>query len=188
LKYGFYIATLLIGFVSYGQSPYLSVSVKMDSLVNNGTRYKVEMRICELKKSQSIQNWFAHDTSKVNFHSLKSDDIKCGELIETDDELYDYDAFHFGNQVMAFEKILVFKISDISHRNWIKSMYLVMPVTIKSFTTSIQLTDISFTEDHVLFVDATTNRIDGMKLFMEKSLKDQTGVRLKDFPLLKLAK
>lgn len=50
-----------------GQSPYLSILVKMDSINADGTRYKIEMNICEPKKMTERGNWFTHDTSAIDF-------------------------------------------------------------------------------------------------------------------------
>src|SRR5258706_11104394 len=145
MKLGFCVAGLIAVFAAHGQSPYMSVLVKMDSLVSDYLHYKIEMKICELKKPSDLSDWFTHDTSKVDFRTLSPAELKCGDFFSSNDGLIELtgssknkneiDRFEFGNQVMAFEKILVFKIVDVSHRNWIKPMYIIVPIKIKSFTT-----------------------------------------------------
>jgi len=60
------------------QSPGLTINVIMDSAKADGTRYKIEMNICKPKKMTKRGSWFSHDTSTVDFASLKANDIECG--------------------------------------------------------------------------------------------------------------
>jgi len=194
MKLGFFITALISVFAAHGQSPYLSVLLKMDSLVSDHLQYKIEMKICELKKPSEFSDWFTHDTSKVDFRSLKPDELKCGDFFSSNEGWVELtggaksknenDRFEFGNQVMAFETMLMFKITDVSHRNWIKPMYIVMPIKIKSFTTYVELNNVVFLEDKVVFLDAQECKLEGSKLFIKQSLRNATGIFVKDFPLM----
>src|SRR5215510_4435476 len=81
MKYILITTILLIHLTATAQSPYLSILIKMDSIKAGGTRYKIEMKICEIKDSQK-GNWFTHDTSKIDFTALKPADLKCGNYFE----------------------------------------------------------------------------------------------------------
>ncbi len=106
------------------QSPYLSLIVKMDPIKSSDVRYKIEMKICEPKKMNERGSWFSHDTSSIDFASLKSDDINGGgyldkgttTLISGKDEGPTFNQFEFSGQVFAWEKIFVFRISNRSSR------------------------------------------------------------------------
>jgi hypothetical protein len=184
---------LLIVFTGKGQSPYLSVILKMANIANGSIHYKIEMKICKLKKPSNIGDWFTHDTSTIHFNSLKASDLSCGDFfdkglptsISGEERSQPPDQFEYGNQNMAFEKILVFKISDVSHRNWIQPMFVVMPVKVKSFTTYIRLNDIVFHEDKVVYVDSINYSLDGNKMVMNYSLQNAAAIAVDDFFLFK---
>ena len=173
------------------QTPYLSILIKIDSVKAEGTRYKIEMNICEPKKMAERGDWFTHDTSKINFTSLKVSDIECGEyfdkgmptLISGDEEEKKINQFQFSNQVFAWEKIFVFKISNASSRGWMPEMYVVIPMKYKSFVTHIKLTALEFQSGKVIFLRDINNEQKGMYLTIEQSLKNYQRVDVKDFPL-----
>src|SRR6478735_8829653 len=122
MKYLLLTTTFLIHLTATAQSPYLSILVKMDSLKAESTRYKIEMKICNPIKKTERGNWFARDTSTIDFVSLRSNDIKCGDYFDKGmNEPLNYkkeetlfNKFEFSQQVFAWEEIFVFKISNWS--------------------------------------------------------------------------
>jgi hypothetical protein len=176
------------------QSPYLSILVKMDSIKAASTRYKIEMKICAPKKMTERGGWFTHDTSKINFASLKAESIECGEYFEngmptllSGEEEKKINQFEFANQVFAWENIFVFRISNASSRGWQPEMYVVMPMKYKSFVTHIKLNDIEFQSGKVIFVtnyNGFYNDSGNMKyLDIDQSLKNFKSVDVKNFSL-----
>lgn len=171
------------------QSPYLSFILKMDSTRSSGTRYKIEMKICEPEKMTKIGNWSSHEISKINFDSLKTKDIKCGEwfdkglptLISGQEEEKPINQFEYGNQLFAWEHIFILSISNMSSRGWLPEMYVVMPMKYKSFFTSINLSGLVFKSDKVLYLTQFNHSLDGGKLHINQSLKDYKTVDEKKF-------
>jgi len=131
----------------------------MDSVKAGDTRYKIEMKICEIKNSER-GNWFTHDTSKINFTSLKATDFKCGEyfdnglptLISGEEGKKSINQFEFGNQFFAWEHVFVYRISNMSTRGYMPEMYIVIPIKYKSFRTKIDIDDIEFQSGKVIFL------------------------------------
>lgn len=185
---------ILLHLTATAQSPYLSILVKVDSLISESTRYKIEMKICEPKKMTKYSDWFSHDTSKINFSLLKANDFKCGEffdkglptLISGEEEEKPNNQFEFGNQYFAWEHVFVFRISNTSSRGWEPEMFIVMPMKYKSFRTRIDLTDIKFQPGKVIFLIEYTSAYDDSKLIVQQSLKDHTGIKVETFPLKEL--
>jgi hypothetical protein len=183
----FFLNSLVVG----GQSPYLSILLKMNSARANGKDYKIEMKVCEPKNISDRGDWFSHEISKIDFASLKSDEINCGEyfdkgtaeLISGEEEEKSFNEFKYANQVFAWEKIFVFRISNWPSRGEKPEMYIVIPMKYKSFVTSIKLSDIEFHSGKVIFVTDFKTSQDGMYLNIDQSLKNQKITDLKDFPL-----
>ena len=183
--------------ITTAQSPILTINVLMDSVKTDGIRYKIEMNICEPKKMTERGGWFSHDTSAIDFTALKANDIECGgyfddgmpTLISGEEEKF-FNRFKFSNQVFAWEKIFVFRISNRSSRGWWPPMYIVMPMKYKSFVTHITLTDIVFQSGKVIFLtnyNAFYNDSENMKfLDIDHSLKNYKTVDVKTFPLQEL--
>jgi len=198
MKYFLLISTIFIHLTAMSQSPYLTILVKMDSVKAEFTRYKIEMNICEPNKKTEKGDWFTHDTSAIDFSSLRSNDIKCGgyfdkgtpTLISGEEEEKPFNQFQFNNQVFAWEKIFVLKISNSSSRGWHPEMYIVMPMKYKSFVTYITLNDIEFQSGKVIFLtnyNASYNTSEGSKyLKIDQSLKNYKSVDVKTFPLKEL--
>ncbi|MEI9807912.1 MAG: hypothetical protein WDO16_08615 [Bacteroidota bacterium] len=178
----------------YSQSPSLGIHVRMDSAKTGSVRYKIEMKMCEPKTKTEKGSWFSHDTSAIDFISLKADDITCGdyfskgmpELISGTEEKMPANSFTFSNQVFAWEKIFVFKISNQSSRAWWPEMYIVMPVKYKSFLTYIDLSGIEFQSGKVIFLNEYTALQNESALYVRQSLKNAATSDVKDFPLKEL--
>lgn len=167
----------------------------MDSIKAESTRYKIEMKICEPKKMTERGDWFTHDTSTIDFTSLKATDIDCGKYFDKgigepltyNKEEIPFNRFEFSGQVFAWEKIFVFRISDWSSRGWNPEMYIVIPMKYKSFITHITLNDIEYQSGKVIFLtnyNAFYNDSGNMKyLDIDQSLKNYKSVDVKNFPL-----
>ena len=190
IKTSFLLFSSFIQLNTSGQSPYLTVFVKMDSTKAEGTRYKIEMKICEIKKSERGE-WFTHDTSKINFAALQPDDLGCGEyfhnglptLIAGHEEKKPVNQFEFGNQFFAWEHIFVYRISNMSSRGWNPEMYIVVPVKYKSFRTRIEINDIEFQSGKVIFLTDLEGTYDEKQLVLAQSLKTKKGLDVKNFSL-----
>ena len=185
---------VLLNLEAIAQSPGLTINVIMDSVKADGIRYKIEMKICKPKKMTKRESWFTHDTSKINFTSLKANDIECGEyfdkgtptLISDTEEKKVYNRFEFSGQVFAWEEIYIFKISNRSSRGWWPEMYIVLPIKYKSFRTHIDITDIEFQSGKVVFLTDVNAFYDESKLNIRQSLKNEKGAEVKSFPLKEL--
>jgi len=64
MKYLLLLSFSIIQLSASSQSPYLSILVKMDSIKAAYTRYKIEMKICEIKNAERGA-WFNYDSSKI---------------------------------------------------------------------------------------------------------------------------
>lgn len=176
---------MLFHFSANAQSPYLSVFVKMDSAKAESTRYKIEMKICEPQKMSERGDWFTPDSSAIDFSSLKPGDISCEKYIETEktDESSIFNQFKFANQVFAWEKILVFKISNASSRGWWPEMYIVLPVRYKAFVTSINLSGIEFQSGKLMFVTDPQVSYRKSSMSVNASLAGHMTTEVNDSPL-----
>jgi hypothetical protein len=138
---------------AFAQSPGLIVNLTMDSLKTGAIHFNIEMKICEPVKESAINGYFTNDRSTIDFKKLTEKDITCGRYIDNYETAYPFYHFRYGNQVFAWEKIIVWKISNISSRDLQKPMYLVLPVKIRSFVTSIKIRDIEFQSGKVVWLD-----------------------------------
>ncbi|MES2431976.1 MAG: hypothetical protein V4556_13665 [Bacteroidota bacterium] len=187
-KISFILFLCLQILITKAQSPYLSVHLSMDSAESKYTNYKIVMKFCDLKKESVIDNWFTHDSSTITFNKLLPADLNCKDYIEPDGSKEDpsrskstFNKYDFGNQVFAFEKVLVFKISNYSSRGLMPDMYVVLPVKYKSFVTSIELTNVSFQSGKVIYIEKALPIQDSAKLIISLSLKDVVGTEENDF-------
>ena len=137
-------------------------------------------------------DWFKHDTSSIDFRKLQSAAINCGHYsyIEgTDDHAgtgAKFNIYEFGNQIFAWEKILVFRISNYSSRGWQPEMYVVVPMKYKSFVTYIILNDLEFQSGKVMFLSDLKIKKQGMSISIEQSLKDHKTEEVKNHSLKEL--
>ncbi len=170
------------------QSPYLSVKVEMDSARLSYHNYKIEMKICEPVTKSKRGGWFEPDTSHINFDSLKTGEVNCDAFHENG---YGYEslngpaakrfnAYEYVNQLFAWEKILVFKVSDYSSRGWHQEMYIVLPLKYKAFITTVSITDLVYREGSVVYLDGSSATRDGSKVKYSFSLRSQSSVSLKE--------
>jgi hypothetical protein len=186
------VAALLIilGSGSSAQSPGLQVDLWMDPVKAGSVLYKIEMKICEPRKMTNRGDWFAHDTSMIDFTSLKSSDINCdpylndavSTIVPSDEEKI-LNHFEFSNQVFAWEKIFVFRITSPSSRRQATAMYIIIPMKYKSFVTTINIKDVVFQPGKVIFLTDIKGRYDRKKLSFTRSLKKINATELKNFPL-----
>jgi hypothetical protein len=142
-----------------GQSPYLGVSFKMED--PESTRYSITLKICDAKNVPPT----------------------CGRFFETADE-EKYNEFRFGNQVAAFEKILVFRIANESTRMRVADMFIVFPVKVESFITFIKLSDVVFQSGKSVLVTQTSHQKTDSGITIQASLRNAKGVDSR-IPILK---
>ena len=183
------IIALFMQLAASAQSPYLSFILKMDSAQSIGTRYKIEMKICEPKKKTEIGNWNSHEISKINFDSLKITEISCGNYFDKglpalpsgQEKEISINQFEYGNQLFGWEHIFIFRISNMSTRGVIPSMYVVMPMKYKSFLMSIELNELTFQSGKVLYLTEFSHTQDEGKLIINQSLKGYKTMDEKKF-------
>ena len=152
------------------------------------------MKICEPVKKSETGNWFSHDTSMINFDSLRLQGIKCGkyfvddmpELISGEVEEPLINKLKFSNQVFAWEKLFVFRITSPYTRAWSPPMYIVVAMPYKSFRTIVDLTDIEFKAGQVIFVSKPEAVYGKGFLAVRQSFKTLASVAVKTFRLKKL--
>jgi hypothetical protein len=144
---------VLAFFYCYGaiaQSPGLIIHFDVDSIKADGLNFKIEMKFCEpLKRTQS-KSYFTNDSSTIDFKKLDAKDISCESYISN----YNSNAYHyyFSNQVFAWEKIIIWKLSAASG-DWKEPMYVILPVKIKSFVTFITVKDVAFEPGKFIWID-----------------------------------
>jgi hypothetical protein len=169
----------------------------MDSLKVGFSKYKIEMKFCEPTKMTKRGDWFSHDTSKIDFSSLKSKDISCGEYFSSNEGLTQlsgereevgFNSYEFSGQVFAWEKILVFKISNWSSRGWWPEMYVVVPIKYKSFITHVKFTNLVFQSGKVIFLSELNAFYDESKLSIDQSLKNEKAISVEQFNLKDILK
>jgi hypothetical protein len=180
---------ILFHLTAGAQSPGLTINVVMDSAKADFTRYKIEMKICKPKKMTERGSWFSHDTSTIDFASLKANDIDCGEYFDKgigeplsySKEEIPFNKFEFSGEVFAWEEIYVFKISNWSSRGWHPEMYIVIPMKYKSFRTAIDINGIEFQEGRVIFLTGMKGKYDESILNFNYSVKNNKGTEVKEF-------
>ena len=194
MKVAFLGIILLSHFNMMGQSPHVTLLLKMDSFYKDNHRFQIQMKICKPKKMTVWGDWFSHDTSTIDFAFLKTNDIDCGEyfdkgmptLISGKEEEEPFNQFEFSNQVFAWEEIYVFRITNASSRGWWPPMYVVLPMKYKSFTTSVNLNDITFQSGKVIFLNNVNAAYTETRLIIKQSLKNEKAVEVESFPLKEL--
>lgn len=191
MKKLFTFIILLFDLAAAAQSPGLTINLWMDFDKARSTHYRISMKICEPGKMTDRGDFFAHDTSTINFTALKPGDINCANyfddgmptLISGEEPEKPYNWFKFSNQVFAWEKIFVLRISDTTSKARYADMYIVIPMKYKSFRTSIDIKDIIFQPGKVIFLADLKGRYDDEKLSFRRSLKKIIGVDKKNFSL-----
>lgn len=163
------------------QSPYLSVKATMDTSLYPGRKYLLEMKICSPVTRTSTGDYFSHDTSAIDFMSLMSPGISCAEyslngegveVLAGDIRFAKYNEFTFSNQVFAWEKIIVFRITDVSGDvRTSDPMYIVVPVRYKAFVSHILLKDIPYYQGELLDASDAPGKYRNSALQLEISPK-----------------
>ena len=150
---------LLLGFTFFychavfAQSPYLSVNLTMDSAKAGSINYRIEMRICQPVNGTPSKDHFSNDLSTIDFKALKEKDLNIGQYISIDEKTNGYYKYHFGNQVFAWEKILICRIVNWSSTNWEEPMYVILPVKMKSFVTAVNMKDIGYQSGKLIWLE-----------------------------------
>jgi len=187
------IIALLFSSNLFAQSPYLNIEVKMDRYMSEQTNYRIAMKICDPVKKTDKGDWFTKDTSAIDFLHLKTDGFNCGDYtyIEGKDDYAGggistkFNLYQFGNQVFAWEKLLVFRIANYSSRGWQPEMYVVLPMKYKAFLSHVELTDINFESGKVIYLSdpVAYYAAEGSRLTIEQSLRNEKLIALDNFPL-----
>lgn len=169
------ILTICFYNVAFAQSPGLIVNLTMDSLKTGAVHFKIEMKICKPVNTSAINGYFTNDKSTIDFKKLTEKDITCGKYIDNYETAYPFYHFRYGNQVFAWEKIIVMKISA-STRNWREPMYVILPVKIKSFVTFIEIKDVSFEGGKFIWLDEEGKIEPDKNQHLSASLKNNKGI------------
>ena len=187
MKYWLTGLLLIWRFSTIGQTPGLSVSLRMDSLKAKNLVYKIEMKLCEPLEKSAGGDAFSNDTSEINFSSLRAAQLSCDEYISTNstfvfgEETKPVNRFEYDRNMFAWEHIIVFKISHPNAKQ--PGMYVVMPIMYKSFITHIELNDVWFQPGKVIFLNNYNASYQGLYLNTLLSLKKQPAKPLKNFSL-----
>ncbi len=176
----------------YAQSPYLSIEVKMDRYMTEQTNYRISMKVCEPLKMTNRGDWFAKDTSRIDYLNLKSSDFSCGNynFIEGPSNSVTYpgtqfNLYQFANQVFAWEKVLIFRIGNYSSPVNVPEMFIVLPMKYKSFVTKVELSDVPFESGKVVYLSdpSASYSKDGSRLTIEQSLRNPSLLPVDSFVL-----
>ena len=154
--------------------------------VSGSVKYKIEMKICEPINPSASNGYFNNDTSTINFKTLTFSQIKCGEYISNYDGKKDYNKYYYSNQVFAWEKIIIWKIMDWSSRGWHQPMYIILPVKMKSFVTDIEIKNIVFQSNKVIWLDETGKLGKDKRQLFNFSLENINGISVDDCSLKNL--
>ena len=120
------------------QSPYLSVALIM---ADTGKIYDINMKLVKLKNGTKYKDWFSHEKSTINLAALKDTDFVKSEYWGTYNNNNRTYRYNWGNQNMAFETVIVFRVKQ---ENAKEPMYVVVPVMTKSFTTFVKILNVPF--------------------------------------------
>ncbi|MGB4844828.1 MAG: hypothetical protein WBP16_10215 [Ferruginibacter sp.] len=183
MKKSLLLFTIFFSGSAFAQSPSLSVNIKMSSAKVGAVQYKIEMKICEPVKKSVVKAYFDNEHSVIDFKALTDSDIVCGKYISTYNAEKEFNEFEYSNQVFAWEKIIVWKITNISSRDLKQPMYLVLPVKIKSFITHIEIKDIEFQTGKVIWFDETGEINASKRQLINLSFKNKKGVALDESTL-----
>ena len=170
---------------AFAQSPGLIVNLTMDSIETGAVHFKIEMKICEPVSGSAINGYFTNDRSTIDFKKLTEKDITCGRYIDNYETAYPFYYFHYGNQVFAWEKIIVWKISA-STRDWKEPMYVILPVKIKSFVTFIEINNVEFEAGKFIWLEEEGKIEADKKQHLTASLKNRKGIDTDKCSLKKL--
>jgi hypothetical protein len=138
-----------------------------------------------VQKGSANIKLFSGDTSKIDFTKLSANDFSYSESISTDNPYRpQLNNFSYSNQVYAFEKILVLRITNRSSAGLMPAMFVIVPIKYESFVTFVQLRDIVFESGAIIYLDKLPNKRDKENhLAINESLKNYPTMRLKQLPL-----
>ena len=151
--------------------------------VSGSVKYKIEMKICEPINPSVSNGYFNNDTSTINFKTLTTSQIKCGEYIANYNGAKDFNIYYYNNQLFAWEKIIVWKIMNWSSRGWHQPMYIILPVKMKSFVTHIEINEIEFQSDKVIWLDEVGKIGNDKRQVFNLSLKNLVGTAVENCTL-----
>lgn len=160
---------------AYAQSPGLIIHFNVDSIKADVLDFKIEMKFCEPHKRTTSKSPFTKDSSTIDFKKLAEKDISCEAYIGN----YNSNTYHyyFSNQVFAWEKIIIWKLSAASG-NSKEYMYVILPVKIKSFVTFIEINDVVFEPGKFIWIDeqGKSERNSGLDLLFSLKKSQATDI------------
>jgi len=172
----FILSLLYFQCSSFAQSP--SLSVRLQMIFSDSANYKIEMKICKPVKGSLVNDYFNNETSTINFKSLNIDEISCGDYILSYDNTKHENIYYYSNQVFAWEKVLIWRITNDDAASKRKSMYIILPVKMKSFVTNIQLSDIKFQAGKFIWINETGVIDENKHQLLKLSLKNNEAVAI----------
>lgn len=173
MKIFFIFSLLYFQYNSFAQSPSLSVRLKMAN--PRSVNYKIEMKICKPVHASAVNDYFKNETSTLNFKILRADEIDCGNYMLSYENTKNGNSYYYSNQVFAWEKVLIWRITN-EPASTAKSMYIILPVKMKSFVTSIQLSEIKFQAGKFIWIDETGIIDENKHQLLKLSLKNKKAV------------
>lgn len=183
--------SLLASLNATSQSPSLSINVLMDTTSTAFTNYEIEMKMCSPTKISKKGDWFSHDTSTINFASLRSEEVGCSdylkngegiEVLSGNETFEKFNYYEYSNQVFAWEMILVFRVSNRSSAAYWPYMYIILPIRYKSFVTHIKLSGITFQPGKAILLEKPDAEYKKSGLQIQKDLKLLNGVEITELP------
>ncbi len=169
-----FILIIFYGHAAFAQSPGLIIHLRIDSVKTGGLGFKIEMKFCDPVIKTKAGTYFTNDSSTIDFRKLTEKDIGCTPYKQNSNKSsYHY---YFSNQVFAWEKIIIWKISAAS-RDWKEPMYVILPVKIKSFVTFIEIKDVEFEAGKFIWIDEKGKIEADKHQHFIFSLKDIKGIQ-----------
>lgn len=185
---------MVFSFSVNAQSPGLAIDVNMNGKDTVGKRLFIEMRLCTLKQESEKGSWFSKDTSTINFNNLTSVDFDCSkymyngegkEVLNGNGQFTRYNQFTYSNQVYAWEKIIVIRITNTNPGNNQKPMFIIMPVKNKSFVTTIVFEKVPFRSNSIFYIEDATAMYKKTNLYLTANLEKYTPVPVENCHLKK---
>lgn len=166
------------------QSPGLTAHLRMDPVESGSIQFKIEMKICKPLKTTEVKDYLTNDSSTLDFKALTEKDMLCRRYMGNSAGADSFYHYYFSNQVFAWEKFMIWKITNISSRGVVDPMYVIMPVKLKSFVTFIEVNDVPFEDGRFIWIDQEGKIEPDRKQHISVSLKNRKGVNV-DKSLLK---
>ncbi len=189
MRYTALFILLVVTNAVIAQSPGLSVHVNINPKDTKNNNYLIEMKFCTPLVISENGDWFSHDTSAIIFNNLKANELECGnymyngegkEILNGNKEITKYNSYEYSNQVFAWEKIIIVRITNTSPDNNEMPMYIAIPVKYKSFVTQIELNDIVYKAGKLFFLEEYNTAYKNGRLTIKPELKEHISMSFND--------